>query len=118
MIWDKNYREVLYEVAKETNSKPSEVDEVWNSIWVFTKRAMQEDNLPEIVLQGWGKYYVSVDDLRGRLTRAIKNYRKGRISPAGLAKIFNRYWEYYKTKQEDYVRIRKERKDRAANKVD
>lgn len=96
--------DIFVKVAKMTNSRPSEVEEVYESIWICLKRALSKTNCPDVVLPHFGKFYVNHDRIRGNITRAIKRYRLKYMTKEGLAKVFSMNWRIYKAMQERKIR--------------
>ena len=103
--------DIFVKVAKATNSRPSEVEEVYESIWICLKRAVSKVNCPNVVLPNFGRFYVNQDTIRAKILRSIGLYRAGRMTKEGLAKIFSINWPVYKSIQERKIRKLKEKKN-------
>lgn len=108
--------DIPFEVARELKCKPSEAVEVYESIFVYMKRAMSLPNLPDVLIVNWGKYSVGLTDIRGRLRRAINRYRAGQTTKQGLATTFTKLWPAYKILNERHARqVRERRESKATN---
>jgi hypothetical protein len=83
-------------VAKEAKCRPSDVEEVYESLWIFLKRALGQPNFPQVYLANLGTFYVSASDLRRRIIMMIRKYRKGIVNETTLGFFMSNFWPKYK----------------------
>lgn len=110
MVSTEFLRELFIEIAKDENLKPSDVEDIYNSIFKYTKRALMLPSLPDVQLTGLGKFSISAPKLRKTIGDVINSYRSGRVTPEGLAKFMNSHWPAYKIAQRRVVRKQKRKK--------
>lgn len=108
-------RDVQYEflmdmyqrIAVKMNCKPSDVEEVYRSIFKYTKRAMALPQMPDIYLTHLGKVFTSAAMIRSTIKSRITLYRNGKITADGLGKFMATTWPVYKLAQEKEIKRKK-----------
>lgn len=107
---DKQYErlmEICVEIALENKCRPSDVFEVYDTMFQYTRRAMGMPQMPTVYLKYFGTFSTSAASVRVRIKELITKYRAGKVSKASFGKFMAKAWPTYKKLQEKEVKLKR-----------
>ena len=67
-------------VAKELNISPHLLNDAYRDLLIQIKRTIAKDEMPKVLINGFGTFYTDLTKIEYNIRREIKKYKIGRIS--------------------------------------
>ena len=92
---------MIARVAGEERISEKIVEDIFDSIFLITKKLVQQKDAPKVKLHNFGTFYPNLNKIDRFLRTKFARYREGRISRERMVKLVQRYWPIRKRLQKE-----------------
>lgn len=83
---------LLNRIAREERVSELVTKDIYQSIFLTTKKIMQQPEAPKVKLSNLGTFYPNINKIDRILRFKFKRYREGKLSREQMVALVNQYW--------------------------